>query len=296
MNADSRSRELPAGSGSNAGCRRPSQWPPLLPSALEGWSELAGRMRGKRLAVFLDYDGTLVPMAPRPELAVLSAEMRSALAAVARAWPTAIVSGRALENVERMTGLQDVVYAGCHGFDISGPAGLRLQIGLESTGALREAAAELRRRTRDIEGVLVEEKRFSVAVHFRQVERSAVPRVQASVSAVLEWTPGLRGSEGKEVLELRPAIEWDKGRAVLWLLQTLGLTGTDVVPLYVGDDVTDHDAFRAISGRGISILVGSGPRSAEAEYALADVEEVREFLERIARMGTPEGSGAPAAE
>lgn len=255
-----------------------------IPNALGAWREIAGRLRGKRVAAFLDYDGTLAAIAPRPEQAVLTADMRAALDAVARAWPTAIVSGRALDDLEGRIGLRSVVYAGSHGFDIRGPAGMRLEVAARVAPALRQAAAELRRSLRGVPGALVEEKRLSVALHYRLAPRGAVRRLERAFRTVARRHPALRASEGHAVLELRPDVDWDKGRAVLWILDALGLTGPDVLPVYIGDDVTDADAFRALARRGLPILVGSLPWSADAHYALADVLEVGHFLQRLATV------------
>ena len=256
----------------------------LIPNALGAWPEIAGRLLGQRVALFLDYDGTLAAIAPSPEQALLTSEMRSALVAVARVWPTAIVTGRALDDIEGRVGLPDLVFAGSHGFDIRGPNQLRLEVSPGSVVTLREAAGELRWLTRNVPGVLIEEKRFSVALHYRQVARAALPRLERTFRAVLRCYPDVCASEGKDVFELRPAVDWGKGRAVLWLLEALGLAGPDVVPVYIGDDVTDEDAFRAIARRGLPILVGSLPWSADAKYALADVLEVRHFLLRLAAL------------
>jgi alpha,alpha-trehalase len=100
--------------------------------------------------------------------------------------------------------------------------------------------------------------------------------------------PGLRKHLGKNVFEVRPRMEWDKGKAVLWLLSTLGLDGQDVLPLYVGDDVTDEDAFRALAGRGLGVLVSEGRRISAARYALRDPDEVRRFLDVLAALAREE--------
>ncbi len=253
-----------------------------IPNALGAWREIAGRLREKRVALFLDYDGTLAAIAPSPSQAVLTKDMRSALDAVAHVWPTAIVTGRALADIERLVGLPDLVFAGSHGFDVRGPGGLRLEVSPGAVVPLREAAGELRWLTRAVPGVLIEEKRFSVALHYRQAPRAALPGLERTFRAVLQCFPTLRATEGKAVLELRPAVDWGKGRAVLWLLQALGLDGSDVLPVYIGDDLTDADAFRALAPRGLPILVSNLPWSADARYALADVLEVRHFLLRLA--------------
>jgi trehalose-phosphatase len=83
------------------------------------------------------------------------------------------------------------------------------------------------------------------------------------------------------VIEVRPRLPWDKGRAVLWLLGTLGLEGPGVVPVYLGDDVTDEDAFRALAGRGLGVLMAEPARPSAADYRLRSVEEVRRFLEAL---------------
>ncbi len=267
----------------------------LRPNALSEWGALASALEGRTPAVFLDYDGTLAPIADRPDLAVLSSEMRDTLGRLARAWPTAVVSGRGREDVEALVGLPNVNYAGSHGFDIAGPeAGgrLRLEVAQDLAPAVEEVSTELRERTRDIPGALVENKKYSVAVHYRLVEGERAAEVERAVDEALAGRPQLRKAPGKKVFELRPALDWDKGRAVLWLLEALDLEGPDVRPLYVGDDVTDEDAFRALEERGIGILVSELPRPTAARYSLRDVREVRELLERLARLGGPE-AGRP---
>jgi alpha,alpha-trehalase len=98
---------------------------------------------------------------------------------------------------------------------------------------------------------------------------------------VLSGAGSLRRTEGKKVFELRPSLDWDKGKAVLWLLTELGLDGPGIMPLYIGDDDTDEDAFEALEGRGIAILVADSPRSTRAQYRLDSPQAVGEFLRRL---------------
>jgi len=255
-----------------------------LPSAIEERTWLRIHVRGRRPSIFLDYDGTLTPIVPRPEDALLPEASRDTLRRLAERLPVAILSGRDLADVRSMIGIPTIVYAGSHGFDIQLPDGRTEQRGTEFLPDLDSAEEELRTAVRRIPGAWVERKRFGLAVHVRQVDDALVPEVERAVSNVGAAHPRLRRTGGKKVFELRPGIEWDKGRALRFLLEMLGLDGPDVVPLYLGDDETDEDAFAALRGRGHGIVVASPDedRPTAADARLASPDEVREFLNRIA--------------
>ncbi|MDJ0968941.1 MAG: trehalose-phosphatase [Kiloniellales bacterium] len=255
----------------------------IAPSAFEKRDELWARVGNRRVAVFLDYDGTLTPIVGRPELAVLSEEMRETLAALSQRCPVMVISGRDRGDVERLVGLKGLVYAGCHGFDIAGPEGPGLSH-LEASGyapIVAQAARDLERELAPIPGIIVENKTYAVAVHFRLAGTEDIGRVEHIVDGVVARNPQLRKTGGKKVFELRPNMDWDKGKAVLWLLDALDLDTAEVVPLYIGDDVTDQDAFDALHGKGLSILVAQDPQATRADYRLADPAEVGRFLEEL---------------
>ena len=230
----------------------------MLPSALEHVQEIAGG--NDQLAVFLDYDGTLTPIVSHPEKALLSDSMRHTLQALVMQVPVAILSGRDLDDVRQRVNIGAIVYAGSHGFDIAGPRGLRKEMATEFLPRLDMVEKEIGEQLAGIPGARLERKRFSIAAHYRNVNESDFPKVERAVSEVAARHRELRKMDGKKVYELLPDIDWDKGKAVLWLLENLGLERAKVRPIYIGDDRTDEDAFRALEQRGVGILVSEEPR------------------------------------
>lgn len=281
------------------GMAGPDSQAPL--SALGHRDSFAERIRAKELALFLDYDGTLTPIVRRPEEATLSDEMRSLLSELAGHCTLAVVSGRDRKNAEKMVQLDNVVYAGSHGFDIRGPDGLRMQQegAQHALGALDQAEEELRRRIASVEGAHVERKKFAIAIHYREVEdEEKVRHMEQVVDEVVREHPGLRKRGGKKIFELQPDVEWDKGQAVLWLTEALGLDHPGVFVIYIGDDVTDEDAFGVLrsGGKGIGIRVAEPASDTQAQYYLRDCGEVKDFLQMLLGLlmeKTNEESGAP---
>lgn len=256
-----------------------------IPAAPTDPAEILAVLGGREPALFLDYDGTLTPIVDRPEMAVLPEEMRAVLGRLAARVPVCIVSGRGREDLARLVGLDSVISAGAHGFDILGPpgSGLRVEHGAAFRDDLATAARRLAAELAGVPGALVEDKRLAVAVHYRLVDPADVPAVRRAVERVLADIPRLSRIAGKKVIELRPALDWDKGRAVTWLIGTLGLDRPERLPVYVGDDATDEDAFAALAGNGLTILVAQAPRATRARYRLRDPDAVREFLTGLSR-------------
>ncbi len=246
----------------------------------EAKNELFKRLEGKEPALFFDYDGTLTPIVNDPGAALLEPSMREALRQLAAVYKVALVSGRDLQTLRNFVQLEEVYYAGSHGFDIVGPGGVRErnQEGEACREELASAEKELAERLSQVRGCEIERKAYAVAVHYRNVEEEDLPSVFQVVEEVVASHAKLRQGGGKKVFELRPDVDWDKGKAVLWLLRALGMDRQDVVPFYLGDDLTDEDGFRALKGKGVSIFVGELDRETEAEYQLDGVEQVKEFL------------------
>jgi trehalose-phosphatase len=262
-----------------------------LPNALHDDVLFAERLAGRRPAVFLDYDGVLTPIVDRPEDAVISDSMQAVVQTLARRCPVCVVSGRDRRVVQELMGVDNLVVAGSHGFDIWSPTEGTIQHDAASgfEEVIDEVTDRLRADVGSIPGVVVEPKKASVAVHYRLVDPAQHDRIAEAVDTILAERPDrLKLTPGKMVYEIQPKIDWNKGRAVLYLLRTLGLDSEDVVPLYLGDDITDEDAFRAMADvGGIGIIVGHpedpevGDRATAADFVLSSPAEVEQLLSTL---------------
>ena len=263
-----------------------------LPHALDRAGELEQRLADKEPAVFLDYDGTLTPIVDRPEDAIISDSMQKAVSGLAGRCTVCVVSGRDRQVVQELMGLDNLIVAGSHGFDIWSPDEGKIEIegGEDFEGMIEDVKARVNEELGGVEGASVEPKKASVAVHYRLASEEGQRKIKATVDAILADSPEeLKMTPGKMVYEIQPKIDWDKGKAVLHLLKTLDLDHDQVEPLYLGDDHTDEHAFEALEGRGIGIFVGdaedpeSAGRSTAADYILHTVDEVESFLDGLAR-------------
>lgn len=260
----------------------------MIPHAMERLDRwCAARRRAGRLLLALDFDGTLAPIVEAPEVARLQPAVGRALRRLLERPDTdvAVVSGRALEDVRAKVGLTDLYYAGNHGLEIEGP-GLerRHREASEARPVLAACLDQVRRELDAVEGVLIEDKGLTASVHYRGVVQPVEQERVRDRVRELCGDAGLRVTEGKKVMEIRPAVSWDKGRATRFLLEALEAGSETRGPaLFIGDDVTDEDAFRALKGRGDGILVASSPPASTAAAAyLRSVDEVAELLEALA--------------
>ncbi len=242
-------------------------------------------------AVFFDFDGTLSNIVDDPNAARPVAGATEALRKLAEQCPVAVLSGRDLADVSKRVGVPGIWYAGSHGFELTAPDGAHHQNDAAATAipVLERAAAQLRDQLGTIPGVVVEHKRFGVAVHYRNAARDRVGEVAAAVRAAGRHD-ALRVTTGREVIELRPDIDWDKGKTLRWVIEHLPTVASgSLTPIYVGDDITDEDAFDAILQDGIPIVVRhneDGDRATAARFALDGPARVSEFTGRLAgRLG-----------
>jgi len=240
-----------------------------------------------RRAFFLDYDGTLTPIIEDPPNAYLSPTRREVIASLLRNKQNfvCVISGRAIEQLKGFIGLKDLVLAGNHGMEIAGPTISYVNEGaLRAKPLLKEIGEMLQRKLSDFEGVLVEDKGLTVSVHYRMVSVKLHSHLKKSFYREMEKFSASNTiiiTRGKRILEVRPNVVWDKGAAVKRILGSLSnyLLEERPYPIYMGDDETDEDAFRALKGRGLTILVSPRKGATEASYFVKSVDEAYQFLE-----------------
>lgn len=243
-------------------------------------------MAQDRRAFFLDYDGTLTPIVEDPPKAHLSPNHREVIASLLADEKNfvCVISGRAIEQLKGFIGLKDLVLAGNHGMEIAGPSISYVNEGaLRAKPLLKEIAEMLQRKLNDLQGVLVEDKGLTVSVHYRMVPVKRHPHLKRSFYREMEKFSAsntITITRGKKILEVRPNVVWDKGFAVKWILASLSdyLLKERPYPIYMGDDETDEGAFRALKGRGLTILVSPRKGASEASYFVKSVEEAYQFL------------------
>ncbi len=260
---------------------------PLGDEDFDAW--LRDFLKTYRLALFLDYDGTLTPLTDHPSKAKLSAPIRRALKACAERPDTdvAIISGRGLDDIRAMVGIGTLTYAGNHGLEMSGPEFgdfvhedlVHYQHRAEELAVALKAVA--------VDGAWIEHKGPTLTFHYRAVPESRrAPLVEEAEQMINR--AGYQARPAHCAVEARPPIGWDKGRAVLHILRAgYGPAWSEKVRvIYVGDDHTDEDVFRFLAGLASTFRVGSADTATAATRRLPDVNAVRALLEWLARRRT----------
>lgn len=237
------------------------------------------------LLIGTDFDGTLAPITDRPDDAAIRPESREALRALrdADGIEVAVISGRALDDVRERVGVEGIDYAGNHGLEYrhEGEESVHpvARERVETVQAVREALED---ELAGVEGAFVEDKRVTLTVHYRHASPEDAARVRETTREVVDRLGGgeLEVTDGKEIVEVRPDVDWDKGEALSWFAER---HEADVVPLFVGDDVSDEAGFRAAAPRGAGVRVGEAEieRETRADASVATPAEVTAFLRQL---------------
>jgi len=259
-----------------------------LQNVLYVWRDVARRIKASRRVLLLcDYDGTLVPIVDRPELAELPKRVRQLLGSLndQRKFVVGIISGRGLDDLKRRVAINNIIYAGNHGLEIDSSAiNFVNPVAEEVRPVFRLMSQVLSKAFQHIKGVLVEDKGLTLSVHYRMVPDERLDDVKTVFEGVISVAQSLKQvkiTPGKKVYEIRPPVDWDKGKAIDLLIQRLNnLTGNgETLPVFLGDDRTDEDGFKVINRYGgIPIFVGNEPEDTVARYYLSSPHEVEEFL------------------
>jgi trehalose 6-phosphate phosphatase len=257
----------------------------------KAWPEFLKDYRAAPYLLFLsDFDGTLAVIVGRPEEASLSTSVRKKLQDLARKPRTGvgIISGRALVEVKALAGIEGIYYSGNHGLEIEGPGLNYVHPRAEAARAtIKNLTLSLAEALRNIEGVIIQDKGFSASVHYRLVGQDKVGEVADVVGRIT--APHVERGEirvfpMKKVWEIRPPVDWDKGKSVAFI-------GREVkdkyklsrrLTVYLGDDATDEDAFKTLHRpEGWGVYVGGENRKSAAGYYLNSTGEVELLLDRL---------------
>ena len=257
----------------------------------QSWEDFSSDLRAATRTLLLsDYDGTLTPIVRRPDEAMLSSEVREKLRALANkpSFSVGIISGRPLPEIKAMVGIEGIYYAGNHGLEIEGPDLKFTNPAAEvAQGQIKDLTKLLSTKLGKIEGVIIEDKRFTLSIHYRLVNKKevdAIAQIFCQIISPLLRAKKIKVTSGKKVWEIRPPIDWHKGKAVETIMKTLKaqLECDQLSIVYLGDDTTDEDAFRVIHRpEGWSIFVGPKNKSSNADYFLASTSEVMTLLSRL---------------
>lgn len=254
------------------------------------WDDVKKKLETRDIYLFLDCDGTLAPIADKPDKASVPQEAKEALASLSRldGLRIAIISGRSLTDIKTIIGLDGIIYVGNHGLEIDGPgvtSQWKMPPGYKDN--LSAIKARLTSECGAMPGVFVEDKGPSLCLHYRMAntKEEDIKAVFHRIADPYKASGKIAVMYGKKVIEVRPAAGWDKGKVVRWLLdrERLLFRDKDIVAVYAGDDRTDEEAFKALGDSEISIVVGSAPASS-AKYYVDDTDEVCKFLIMILKM------------
>jgi len=262
-----------------------------MKNLFEYWDDLKKELSNKYIMLFLDYDGTLTPIVSTPDKAFISQEVKGLLKKLSKspACKLAIISGRSLNDIKSIVEIEDIIYAGNHGLEIEGPKiKFESQLSPRLKSIIRHIYEDAVSKLSKIKGVLIEDKGLTISVHYRLVDKQDIQEflsIFAEITDPYIVRDKIRINSGKKVYEIKPPVIWDKGKVVLWLLarQQFLLEKNKILPVYIGDDVTDEDAFKVLKKKGLTIFVGEKAGSA-AQYYLKTTEEVTEFLRLISDL------------
>lgn len=260
-----------------------------MPHLLNVWPSVVRRLaNAPKILLLFDYDGTLTPIVARPEIAILPEETRDRLSALSQMdrFVVGVVSGRGLGDLESLVALPGLIYAGNHGLEMRGGG---MEFVHPEAQAFEESLIEvtqlLERELAGIPGTVVDNKRLTLTVHFRSVPGSHSGQVDPIV--VTTAAPYVRAGQmkitrGKKVVEVRPNLDWGKGKAIEKIIED---RGDKPFPVFFGDDQTDEEGFATVQDAdGLAVFVGPSRERTLALHQLESPAEVSQVLALLAQL------------
>ena len=265
-----------------------------MKALLSCWDVVAARVKGaEHILLLIDYDGTLTPIVKKPELANLSLQMKECLQELAGNphLTLGIISGRTMEDLQERVGLNGIIYVGNHGLEIEGPGITYVNpVARETKPFLHSLCQDISKELAGIKGAIIEDKGLTLSLHYRLVDEAQVGELNRIFCEIAKSfaAPGrIKVGEGRMVYEVKPAVDWDKGKAIALIAQNLSWKG-EPLTIFLGDDVTDYDGFRMVDkSGGISIYVGEEDAESVAQYLLCSPKETYQFLSMLREVLKP---------
>jgi trehalose 6-phosphate phosphatase len=245
-------------------------------------------INGDNRAILLmcDFDGTLTPIQGNPGKCILLPDIRDQLEMIAHTGNShvAILSGRSLSDIQKRVPIKGIYHAGSHGLEISGPHIRYVHPGAVAAKVIIDKVRHrLEEEIGNVEGVLIEKKKFSFTLHYRMANKADGAFARKTFYKIISENTEKQSMailKGKKVVELTPNVSWDKGKAALSIIKRFEET---CLPVYIGDDATDETAFKALSENGVTIRVGPSNKTA-AQYYLKNQREILRFLRYVNEM------------
>lgn len=236
--------------------------------------------------LILDFDGTISSISKNPTEAVLDKAIKKELKKYIKFFPLAIVSGRSLNDIKNKVGLKQIIYAGNHGLEWEMEKNKnQIHISLKTKNLFRLIRKKFKKIQNKYPGVWLQDKKLSISIHYRQLNSKLIGVFKKDLNLFFKTFNNnnlIEVFNNKKIVEIRPNIKWNKGKFCVFMIKYFEKKlKTKLLPIYVGDDTTDEDAFVALKS-GVTIRVGRNKYS-QAKFYVKNINEVKNCLQFLSR-------------